>query len=381
MSLAESWRDAVRRELDVAVALRHELHQEPRVSGDESDTADRISTTIGAGPGRVVAGTGRLIELTGADLSGAVVLRTELDGLPVTERTTAPWASRNGAMHACGHDVHMAALVAVCRAAAHVQLPLPLAALLQPREEGANSGAVDVVDSGLLDGVGAVVAAHVQPQLPPGTIAATPGPVNAAIDEFTVTVRGRGGHSGYPHTVTDSVLALSTVVVALQQLGARRVDPTVGIACMVNQLQAGSANNVVPDRAVASGTVRTMRETDRQQARDAMRDIASHVAAAHGCTAEVRIARGEPALVNDEHLATRTHLLLEEMGHPVTAEFRSFGSDDFAHYCGRTRGLMLFVGTGDAYGRLHDATFLPDDRYVATVADALVAGYCAAVDS
>ena len=134
MPLAETWREAVRRELDVAVALRHELHQEPRVSGDESDTAERITTTIGAGPGRVVAGTGRLVELSGEDLSRAVVLRTELDGLPVTERTTAPWASRNGAMHACGHDVHMAALVAVCRAAAHVRLPLPLAALLQPRQ-------------------------------------------------------------------------------------------------------------------------------------------------------------------------------------------------------------------------------------------------------
>jgi amidohydrolase len=380
MSLAESWRAAVRRELEVAVALRHGLHQEPRVAGDESDTAERVTTAIGAGPGQVVADTGRLVRLTGEGLRGAVVLRTELDGLPVAERTAVPWASRNGAMHACGHDVHMAALVAVCRAAAHVTLPLPLAALLQPREEGADSGAFDVVESGVLDGVGAVVAAHVQPALPPGTIAATPGPVNAAIDEFTVTVRGRGGHSGYPHTVTDSVLALSSVIVALQQLGARRVDPTVGIACMVNQLRAGSANNVVPDHAVASGTVRTMRETDRQQARDALRDIASAVAAAHGCTAEVRIAHGEPPLVNDEHLATRTHVLLEEMGHPVTADFRSFGSDDFARYCAHTRGLMVFVGTGDTEGRLHDATFLPDDRYVAIVADALVAGYCAAVD-
>jgi amidohydrolase len=381
MSLAESWRKAVRRELEVAVALRHGLHQEPRLAGDESDTAERVTAAIGAGPGRVVAGTGRLVQLTGEGLPGAVVLRTELDGLPVTERTTVAWASRNGAMHACGHDVHIAALVAVCRAAAHVSLPMPLAALLQPREEGADSGALDVVESGALDGVSAVVAAHVQPQLPPGTIAATPGPVNAAIDEFTVTVRGRGGHSGYPHTVTDSVLAMSSVIVALQQLGARRVDPTVGIACMVNQVRAGSANNVVPDHAVASGTVRTMRETDRQQARDALRDIASAVAAAHGCTAEVRIARGEPPLVNDEHLATRTHLLLEEMGHGVTADFRSFGSDDFAHYCGLTRGLMLFVGTGDARGGLHDATFLPDDSYIAIVADALVAGYCAAADS
>jgi amidohydrolase len=102
------------------------------------------------------------------------------------------------------------------------------------------------------------------------------------------------------------------------------------------------------------------------------------VAAAHDCIAEVHIDGGVPPLVNDEHLATRTFLLLEEMGHPVTAEFRSFGSDDFAHYCASTRGLMMFVGTGEANGGLHDATFLPGDEYVATVADALVAGYCAA---
>ena len=380
MSFAEAWRDAVRHELDAAVTLRHELHQWPHVAGDETDTAQRVSTAIGRGPGRTVAGTGRIVQVAGTGSRGAVVLRTELDGLPVTERTGVPWASRTAAMHACGHDVHMAAVVAVARAAAHVSLPTPLLALLQPREEGADSGALDVVHEGVLDEVGAVVAAHVQPQLPPGTVAVTPGAVNAAIDEFTVTVRGRGGHSGYPHTVTDSVLALSSVVVALQQLGARRVDPVVGIACMVNQLRAGSANNVVPDSAVASGTVRTMREADRQHARDSLRDIARHVAASHDCTAEVTIAPGEPPLVNDQHLAVRTLLLLEDMGHPVTAEFRSFGSDDFAHYCAHTRGLMMFVGTGDAGGGLHDATFCPDDGYVATMSDALVAAYCAAVD-
>jgi amidohydrolase len=236
-----------------------------------------------------------------------------------------------------------------------------------------------VMAEGALADVSAVVAAHVQPRLPAGVVGVTPGAVNAAIDEFTVTVRGQGGHSGYPHTVTDSVLALASIVVSLQQLGARRVDPVIGIACMVNQLRAGTANNVVPESAVGSGTVRTMREEDRRQARTALAEIASHVAEAHGCTADVRIAEGGPSLVNDEHLATRAFLLLEEMGHPVTAEFRSFGSDDFAHYCAGTRGLMMFVGTGDAGGGLHDATFLPADDYVATVADALVAGYCAAV--
>jgi amidohydrolase len=379
MSLVDAWREGVRRELGVAVALRHEVHERPQLSGDESDTADRVTAAIGRGPGRSVARTGRLVEVAGGPGPGAVALRTELDGLPLVERTEAAWASRNGLMHACGHDVHMAAVVAVARAAASLELPVPLLALLQPREEGADSGARDVVAEAALADVSAVVAAHVQPRLPAGVVGVTPGAVNAAIDEFTVTVRGQGGHSGYPHTVTDSVLALASIVVSLQQLGARRVDPVVGVACMVNQLRAGTANNVVPESAVGSGTVRTMREEDRRQARTALAEIASHVAEAHGCTADVRIAEGGPSLVNDEHLATRAFLLLEEMGHPVTAEFRSFGSDDFAHYCAGTRGLMMFVGTGDAGGGLHDATFLPADDYVATVADALVAGYCAAV--
>lgn len=378
MSLAERWRDAVRRELAGAVALRHELHAEPRLSGDELDTAARLVAAIGAGEGIPVAGTGRLVEVTGGE-GRPVVVRTELDALPLLERTGVAWASPSGVMHACGHDVHMAALVAVCRAARHVDLPVPLVALLQPREEGADSGAKDVVAEGVLGDVDAIVAAHVQPALPPGLVAVTPGPVNASIDEFTITVSGQGGHSGYPHTVTDSVLALSTTVVALQQLGARRVDPVVGIACMVNRLHAGSANNVVPERAVGSGTVRTMREDDRRRAHEALRDIASHVAAAHGCRAEVEIARGEPPLVNDEHLAARAHMLLDELGHQATADFRSFGSDDFANYGDHARVLMAFVGTGEATGRLHEATFLPGDDLVALVADALVAGCCAAV--
>src|SRR4051794_15404585 len=107
MSLAEAWRDAVRHELDGAVALRHEVQGSPRVAGDESDTAERVTAAIGRGPGRTVARTGRLVQVDGANASGAVALRTELDGLPVRERTEVPWASESAVMHACGHDVHM----------------------------------------------------------------------------------------------------------------------------------------------------------------------------------------------------------------------------------------------------------------------------------
>jgi amidohydrolase len=376
--LATRWRLAVDDHLEEAIALRHELHGAPTLGGHETPTAQTVVDWMGLGDGRVVAGTGRLVRV-GSGSGPAIALRSELDGLPVDEQTGVSWASTNGAMHACGHDVHLAGLAAVVRAAAGLDLPRPLVALLQPREEGVDSGAQDVVAEGGLDGVAAVVAAHVQPRVEKGVIAVTPGPVNAAMDTFRVEVSGRGGHSGYPHTVDDSVLAMSAVVVALQQVAARRIAPTTGVACMVNQVRAGTADNVVPSQAWCSGTVRTMTPADRETAHRAIEEIATSVAAGHGCRAEVTIGRGEPVLENDVGLAVRTGEILTELGHSVDHTFRSFGSDDFAAYCEHVRGLMVFVGTGAERGGLHDASYLPDDAYVATVADALIAGYCAAL--
>lgn len=376
--LALRWRAAVQDLLPDAIELRHELHREPCLGGQEAPTARTVTEWIGHGAGDVAAETGRVLRLSGG-AGDAIAVRAELDGLPVQEKTGVPWASTNGAMHACGHDVHLAGLAAVTRAAPGVGLPRPLAAILQPREEGVDSGAEDIVESGGLRGIEAVVAAHVQPRVPAGVIAATPGPVNASMDSFRVEVTGRGGHSGYPHTVDDSVLAMSAVVVALQQLGARRIDPTAGVACMVTQVRAGSADNVVPAAAVCSGTLRTMRPQDREAAHRAIEDIAASVAAGYGCRAAVTIEIGEPVLDNDVELALRAGEILTELGHAVDPTFRSFGSDDFAWYCGRVRGLMVFVGTGAERGGLHDASYLPGDAHVATVADALIAGYCAAL--
>jgi amidohydrolase len=376
--LATRWRAAVVELMADAVRLRHRLHGSPSLGGQETPTAQAVVDWVGLGDGDGVAGTGRLLRVPGGS-GTAVALRAELDGLPLEEQTGVPWASTNGAMHACGHDVHLAGLAAVVRAASGLDLPRPLVAILQPREEGVDSGAQDVVDEGGLAGIEAVVAAHVQPRVETGVIAVTPGPVNAAMDTFRVEVSGRGGHSGYPHTVDDSVLAMSAVVVALQQVAARRIDPTAGVACMVNQVRAGTADNVVPSRAVCSGTVRTMRPQDRETAHRAIEEIATGVAAGHGCRAEVSFGIGEPVLINDVGLAVRTGELLTELGHAVDPTFRSFGSDDFAAYCERVRGLMVFVGTGAERGGLHDASYLPDDAYVATVADALIAGYCAAL--
>jgi amidohydrolase len=381
------WTRAIDDELPAAVALRHAVHADPRASGDEEDTTRLVTAAIGAGDGVRVAKTGRAIPLPGVEGEGpAVALRAELDALPVTERTGAAWASETDLMHACGHDVHLAALVAVSRAAVRIGVPRPILALLQPREETSPSGALDVVESGLLaeHGVGTVIGAHVQPRLADGAVSAVPGPVNASTDEFDVVVRGQGGHAGYPHMLRDPILALSQLVVSLQQLASRRIDPVFGAVCSIGRIQGGTAANVVPNTASLSGSLRLMRAVDRDRALEALEQIVHGTAQAHGCTAELRISPCEPVLHNDPALAAAAQRWLVRGGARVDHEFRSFGADDFAHYCGgETRGLMLFVGLGDTAGApsLHDEVFLPGDGAVTRVAHALVAGYLAATEA
>jgi amidohydrolase len=376
-------RAAVADELPGAIALRQRLHADPRVSGDEADTTVEVVRALDAGPGQEAAGTGRIVRI--GDDGPAVALRAELDALPVTERTGVPWASTSGVMHACGHDVHLAALVAVGRAAARIGVDVPIVAVLQPREESSPSGAEDIVRSGALAAhdVRAIVAAHVQPRLPDGVVAVTPGPVNAATDEFEVTMEGVGGHAGYPHVAHDPVLALCQTVVSLQQVASRRFDPVLPAVCSVGQIAGGSAVNVVPETASARGTVRVMRDADRAVAADLIREIVEHTAAAYGCTGRVRFDPGEPVLVNDPALAAGAAARLAATGVPTDDGFRSYGADDFSHYCGVTRGLMMFIGTAppgaaDAPGLHHDR-FLPADRMVGRTADALLAGYLAAL--
>ncbi|MEC3980033.1 M20 metallopeptidase family protein [Amycolatopsis sp. H20-H5] len=373
-------------ELPAAIELRHRAHADPRASGDEEDTAALVVEALGAGEGVQVAKTGRAVLLPGSAGGPAVALRSELDALPVTERTGVAWASQSDLMHACGHDVHLAALVAVCRSAVEIGVPKPILALLQPREETSPSGAFDVVGSGVLaeHDVDAVIGAHVQPRLTQGVVSAAPGPVNASTDEFEVIVHGQGGHAGYPHLLRDPILALSQVVVSLQQLASRRIDPIFGAVCSIGRIQAGAAANVVPNHASAFGSLRLMRAADRDVALDALAEIVQGTAKAHGCTAELRISPCEPVLHNDPGLATRAQAWLARTPRiDVDTEFRSFGADDFAHYCGATRGLMMFVGLGDSAGApsLHDERFLPQDTAVGLVANALIAGYLAAMES
>ena len=388
--LAGRLHQAVLAEIGVAIGVRHAVHADPRLSGSEEDTRDLLLKTLDLGPGEPVAETGSLVRV-GAERGPCIAVRTELDALPVTEQTGVRWASRTHAMHACGHDVHMAGLVAFTRAAAAARVDVPVLAVLQPREEVARSGAIDVVASGALHrhDVRAVIGAHVQPRVGSGVIAVTPGATNAAADQFDVTVTGRGGHGGYPHTTADPVLALSSVIVALQQVVSRRVDPVEGAVCTFGMVRAGSAFNVIPDTAYAGGSLRSMDDHEQERLRAVVRSIAEHTAAAHGCSAHVDFAPADPVLRNDPGLAAATGVRLRELGIAVDPTFRSFGADDFAHYCPVFPSVMTFVGVGTGSGSgghigrehvpgLHHPRFLPPDETVGEVAMAFLAGYLAA---
>jgi amidohydrolase len=373
----------IERQLPAAIQLRHRIHAQPFTGGNETATRDLVLAALPGSSGQsTVAGTGAVLRIGGG--GPAIAVRAELDALKLQEETGVPWASqRTGVMHACGHDVHMAALVALACSIDKVGGPAPLLVVLQPREETYPSGARDIAEDGILDTeqCRAMIGAHVQPLLSVGHVACTPGVVNASSDEFTLTVRGSGGHAAYPHLTCDPVIALAHVVVALQTLVSRGIDPMSSVVLSVTTLAAGTGANVVPDVAVARGTIRTMSAADRHNLLERMIQVAKLVAQANACVAEVEVTRGEPVLENDAQLARITVPLLQRSGLQPSDVFRSAGSDDFSYFSEQMPALMMFVGTHGGGEQLHSSTFLPADSRVRDVSQALLAGYLAGVQT
>jgi amidohydrolase len=370
-------------ELPEAIELRERLHAIAEPSHEEHATARLITEALGAQDVERVLHTGLMARV--GPPGEAVAVRAELDALPIEEETGVPFAATSGSMHACGHDVHMAALVALFRAARRIEgsLPKPLLAFFQPSEEAYPAGADLAVKEGTLAGrAGAIVAAHVHPDVPWGTLSVEAGPVNASSDNLRITVEGSGGHGAYPHRVRDPILALSHVVVALQSLVSRRVDPMHAAVFSVGWVRAGSAANVIPDVAEAGGTLRILDPEDRVPLRETALRIVETTARAHDCTASVEVTQGEPATVNDELLAGAARSLLHTAGFEPAPAMRSCGSDDFGFYVNTSPTLMMFVGIKDAPCTpdvpLHHPRFLPSPEAVGAVARAQAVAFAAA---
>jgi amidohydrolase len=377
--------EAIEGELPRAVELRRRLHRQPELAHAELSTAAMVAAELGVAS-ETAAGTGLLARVGPAD-GPAVAVRAELDGLPLRERTGAPFSATGETMHACGHDVHMAALVALARAAERLSdtLPAALLAVFQPSEEAYPSGAQELAGAELERiAPAAVVAAHVHPELRWGEVALDAGAINASFDAVEITIDGRPSHGGYPHLGRDPILALAQVVVALHAQVGRRIDPLHPVVLTVGTIEGGSAENVIPERARARGALRAHRDEDRQALRQLVEEVVTGVCAAHGCRGSVALVEGEPVLDNDARIVARARALAPGAELSLAEPWRSCGSDDFAFYGALAPLAMAFVGLDGADGftrrPLHHPELLVPDEAVRAVARMQAILYVAALD-
>jgi amidohydrolase len=376
---------ALERELAGAVALRRLLHAIPELAHEERRTAELVREHLPV-PAQSAAGTG-LLARVGPEEGAPIAIRAELDGLPIAERTNAPFSATGATMHACGHDVHMAALVAVARAAAQLpDLPVALLAVFQPSEEAYPSGARELASHELASAApAAVLAAHIHPELPWGSVALDTGTVNAASDSVEITVEGEASHGAYPHHGRDPILAIAQIVVTLHAQASRRVDPLGPALINVGVLEGGRTENVIPDRARARASLRAHRPQERAALRQLVEEVVHGVAGAHGCRGTVELIAGEPALENDSRIVARGRELLAQAGLGIAPTWRSCGSDDFAFFGELAPLAMGFVGLDGAPGfssrPLHHPELLPPEEAVAHVARAQAVLYAAATEA
>jgi hippurate hydrolase len=350
--------------LDDVVALRRDLHQHPELALDLPRTQARVLEALAGLPLRVRTGerqTSIVADLDGDRQGPTVLLRADMDALPMPEDTGLDYASQvPGVMHSCGHDAHTAMLVGAARVLADRRADLNgrVRLLFQPGEEGAGGAAI-ALDEGLLaantDGEGGggepvswAFAIHQSPSIPSGLVGCKGGALLASADELHIRVRGRGGHASMPHHANDPIPVACEIVQALQTWVTRRVDVFTPAVVTVARIRAGSASNVIPETATLDGTVRTVTARVRGEAQAAVRRIAEHVAAAHDMVAEVAIEDGYPVTVNDgpaaeEVLDTACWLLGEDQ--TVVMPAPVMGAEDFSYILNQVPGAMAFLGT------------------------------------
>jgi hippurate hydrolase len=366
--------------LDDTIQLRRRIHRHPEIGltlpltqAAVLEALDNLDLNVRTGRRT----TSVIARLTGARPGPVLLLRADMDALPMREETDLPFASEvDGAMHACGHDAHTAMLVGAARLLARRRNSLAGSVLFmfQPGEEGYH-GARIMIEEGLLDGLEpptGAFALHVTHRLTAGAISARPGPAMASGDTLQIVVRGRGGHASAPHDCLDPIPIACEIVQALQTLVTRRVhvfDPAV---VTIAKIEAGTTRNVIPDTASLLGTIRTVSETTRERVLDGVRRVAEGIAAAHGAEVAVELTRGYPVTVNDADFAgfvldTARQLLGPEavhtMSHPIMA------SEDFSYVLERVPGAIANLSTrpenGPAFPN-HSPRMLVNESALAT---------------
>jgi amidohydrolase len=354
--------------LDELTAIRHDIHAHPELGFEEERTADIVATKLaefGYEVHRGVGRTGVVGRLRAGTSPRSIGLRADMDALPIEEATNLTYRSRHqGRMHACGHDGHTTMLLGAARHLARTRnFEGTVHFIFQPGEEGYGGGRV-MVQEGLFDKFpcDAVFAMHNKPGIPIGNMAVRAGPLLAASDRFDIHVKARGGHAAQPHLGIDPFVIGAQIVMSLQTIPSRNVDPVDSTVISIGFMRGGSAYNVIPDELHIGGTVRSFRPEVRDLLERRMGEVARGTAALHGASAEFSYRRGYPPTINHAAEASFAADVAEEICGSGRVERNiapSLGGEDFSYMLQARPGAMLWVGNGPGEGGclLHNARY------------------------
>jgi len=378
--LAESVARSVEVVTPDLIELRRDLHASPELSWAEERTTDVVASwmdKLGIDHERL-EGTGLVAEL-GPEEGPIVALRADLDALPIDDTTSDPWRSTvPGVAHACGHDVHVSALIGAAVALKEIGPALPnrVRLLFQPAEEVMPGGALRLVSQGVLRGVSRIYALHCDPSLDVGQVGVREGPITGASDRVQVVLSGRGGHTSRPHLTEDLTYALGSLVTQLPAVLSRRFDPRAGASMVWGQIRSGNAANVIPATGELSGTLRMLDAAAWHSAEHLVRGLIADIIEPYGVSAEVTYVRGVPPVVNDFGATELLRRAVTDAVGPsgVATTSQSLGGEDFAWYLEAVPGSMGRLGTrtpdGPTYD-LHQGNLRVDERAIAVGAKVL----------
>lgn len=386
---ASGWLPAARGMQPHTVALRRAIHADPELGLSTPRTVAKVKAALAGLPLEWRDGTsctGAVAVLRGARPGRTVLLRGDMDALPMSESTGLEFSSRvPGAMHACGHDAHTAMLTSAARSLCERrdQLAGTVLFMFQPGEEGWH-GAKLMLEDGLLANPApqAAFALHIFPNVPSGVFTGRSGPLLAANDEIHVTIRGKGGHASMPYLAVDPIPVACEIVTALQTFVTRRIDIFDPVVLTFGKIEAGTTDNVIPETASLLGTVRSLSEASRATMHAGIAQVSEHIARAHACEAEVRIEPGFPVTVCDPRAtALAEAAIVSTFGRDAWRPMRAplMGAEDFSYVLQQVPGAMLFLGvcppgqTAEAACPCHSNRMVLDEAALATG----VAGLCA----
>ena len=332
-------------------AIRRTIHSQPELAFQEHDTQKLICHELsGLGIPYSCHQTGVIARLGPQDGLG-IALRADMDALAIEEETGLPFSSqRPGVMHACGHDGHVALLLGTAALLSQLQLARPVTLIFQPAEEG-GGGAQTMIEAGALARAKMIFACHIDRHFQVGELGIQAGLICAFTDEFTITIQGQGGHAAKPHETTDIIVVASLLVMSIQTLVSRETNPIYPSVVTVGRIQGGSAPNVIADKAVLEGTIRTTHASARDKILSGLQRMVAAMEDLYHATATIDLRSGYPPVVNDARASELASLASTRLCGPQSVQalnHPSMGGEDFSFYLGQIPGCLIRLGAAQA---------------------------------